>query len=120
MSDPNESPPSPAGLSASGKPRIKVAPIDQSPPGAGPVVSRGAINQVAVTCSVEVGRITMPFKAVRSIRHGEVIALDRPIDDPMDIRVNGMLIARGQIIATESRKFGIRVTEVVAADHEDQ
>jgi flagellar motor switch protein FliN/FliY len=82
-------------------------------------IRQPAIDGIKVNMSVEVGRIEMPIKELRAARQGTVITLDRMVGDSLDVRVNGKLIARGEIVATEGRRYGIRITEIVVPEDED-
>lgn len=118
MSDKPEQPPT--GSKREGS-RVIVEKINRSPPqGDKPAINVAIMDGVNVTFSVEVGRVSIPFRSVRTLKQGEVIAIDRPINDPMDIRVNGTLVARGQVVSTEAKKFGIRITEIISPANETQ
>jgi flagellar motor switch protein FliN/FliY len=67
---------------------------------------------VAVEVSVEVGRCSMRVRDVLQVGPGSVISLDRAAGAPVDVLVNGKLIARGEVVAVDER-YGIRVVEVV-------
>jgi flagellar motor switch protein FliN/FliY len=73
----------------------------------------GLLAQVPVRLSVEVGAASLRLRDVLSLEEGGVIELDRQADEPLDIKVNGTLIARGEIIVTDGR-FGVRLVEIVA------
>ncbi|MDA3888299.1 MAG: flagellar motor switch protein FliN [Allgaiera sp.] len=79
-------------------------------------IKNSSIDAVKVTMTVELGRVSMSIKDLRQTRQGTVIPLDRAVGDPIDIRANGSLIARGEVVATEGNKYGIRVTEIVGPD----
>lgn len=79
-----------------------------------PAIRAVIIDSVNVLLSIEIGRLTMPLKAVRSLKQGEVVGLERAVGDPMDIRINGKLVAKGEVVATDGRKYGIRLTEIVS------
>src|SRR5487761_932001 len=64
------------------------------------------VMDIPVRMSVEVGRADI------SLRH--LVQLDRPATAPLDIRVNGVLIARGEVVVVNDEKMGIRVTDVVS------
>ncbi|MDD2862697.1 MAG: FliM/FliN family flagellar motor switch protein [Acidiphilium sp.] len=116
MTDKPEQPPT--GSKREG-PQVIAEKINRAPPQDNKTAINVAImDGVSVTFSVEVGRISIPFRSVRTLKQGEVIALDRPINDPMDIRVNGTLVGRGQVVSTEAKKFGIRITEIIAPTNE--
>jgi flagellar motor switch protein FliN len=73
----------------------------------------GLLAQVPVRLSVEVGAASLRLRDVLSLEEGGIIELDRQADEPLDIKVNGTLIARGEIIVTDGR-FGVRLVEIVA------
>lgn len=77
------------------------------------VIDPDALSAVAVRLSVELGRVVLPLKQVRALRQGEVVQLDRPVGEALDIRINGRLVARGEVVATEAGRYGIRVSQVV-------
>lgn len=73
------------------------------------------LAQVRVELSVEVGRTTMSLGEALALGPGSVIALDRMADQPVDLLVNGKLVARGEVVVIDS-EYGLRVTEVVGAE----
>lgn len=97
---------------------VEVDPL--TPPAAGGsafrAVKPASIDAVKVTMTVEIGRVSMTIKELRQTRQGTVIPLDRAVGEPIDIRANGSLIARGEVVSTEGHKYGIRVTEIVSSD----
>ena len=80
----------------------------------GPAVPPELIDNLSVDITVELGRLSLRLGAIRALQQGEVLSLDRPVGEPLDIRINGRTIARGEVVATEARRYGIRVTEIVA------
>ncbi len=70
---------------------------------------------VSIRLSVEVGSTMMTLAELAGLDAGSVIALDRQINEPLDICANGAQIARGEIVAVDGR-YGIRITELVAAN----
>lgn len=62
--------------------------------------------------TVELGRKQMRLRDVLALGENSVVELDRLTDDPLDILVNGKLIARGEVVA-QGNRFAIRVLEVV-------
>lgn len=80
-------------------------------PEAEPVSSLGLLAQVPVRLSVEVGAASLRLRDVLALEEGGVIELDRQADEPLDIKVNGTLIARGEIVVNDGR-FGVRLVEI--------
>ncbi|XAH23029.1 flagellar motor switch protein FliN [Xylophilus sp. GW821-FHT01B05] len=75
----------------------------------------GDINRVLdipVQLSVELGRTRVPIKYILQLAQGSVVELDALAGEPMDVLVNGYLIAQGEVVVVND-KFGIRLTDVV-------
>ncbi len=72
------------------------------------------ILDVAVTLALEVGRARIPVRELLQLAPGSIVELDRLAGEPLDVLVNGVRIARGEVVVV-SDKFGIRLTEVVSA-----
>ena len=72
------------------------------------------VLDVPVTLSMEVGRTRMPIRELLQLGQGSVIELDRLAGAPMDVLVNGTLIAHGEVVVV-NEKFGIRLTDIVSA-----
>lgn len=75
----------------------------------------GRLGQVPVRLTVEVGGAALRLADVLALEEGGVVELDRKADEPLDIMVNGTLIARGEVVVTDGR-FGIRLIEIVGGD----
>ena len=74
----------------------------------------GLIQDIDVRLTVELGRTEMPLRDVLALGEESVVMLDRLTDEPLDVMVNGKLIARGEVIA-EGNRFGLRIIELVGA-----
>jgi len=72
----------------------------------------GLIQDIDVRLTVELGRAKMTLREVLALGEGSVVTLDRLVDEPLDILVNGKLIARGEVVA-EGNRFGLRILELV-------
>lgn len=70
------------------------------------------ILDVPVTLSLEVGRAQMSVGRLLRLTQGSVVELDRGAGEPLDVLVNGTLVAHGEIVIVND-KFGIRLTDVV-------
>ncbi|MGI9263619.1 MAG: flagellar motor switch protein FliN [Gammaproteobacteria bacterium] len=71
------------------------------------------IMDVPVTLSLEVGRTKMSVGNLLRLTQGAVVELDRLAGEPLDVLVNGQLLARGEIVVIND-KFGIRLIDVIA------
>jgi flagellar motor switch protein FliN len=72
------------------------------------------ILDVAVTLALEVGRARIPVRELLQLAPGAIVELDRLASEPLDVLVNGVRIARGEVVVV-NEKFGIRLTDVVSA-----
>jgi flagellar motor switch protein FliN/FliY len=71
------------------------------------------ILDVPVTLALEVGRTEMTIGKLLNLSQGAVVELDRNAGEPLDVIVNGALVARGEIVVVND-KFGIRLIDIVA------
>ena len=71
------------------------------------------INNLPVNISVEVGRTKFKIEELMRLTQGSVVELDRLAGEPLDLRVNDVLIAQGEVVLV-NEKYGIRLTQVVA------
>jgi flagellar motor switch protein FliN/FliY len=72
------------------------------------------LSAVPVDLAVEIGRTRMTVGETLELRQGSIIALDRMAGEPVDVLVNGALIARGEVVVIDEQ-FGLRVTEMLGA-----
>lgn len=72
------------------------------------------ILDIPVTLSVEIGRTKQTIRNLLQLNQGSVVEMDRLAGEPMDVLVNGTLIAHGEIVVV-NEKFGIRLTDVISA-----
>ena len=70
------------------------------------------ILDIPVQLTVELGRTRIPIKHILQLAQGSVIELDALAGEPMDVLVNGCLIAQGEVVVVNDR-FGIRLTDIV-------
>lgn len=71
------------------------------------------ILDVPVTLSMEIGRTQINIKNLLQLNQGSVVELDRFAGEPLDVLVNGTLIAHGEVVVIND-KFGIRLTDVIS------
>ncbi len=77
-----------------------------------PVNTLELLQDVPLVVTAELGRTKMLVKDILKLTVGSVIELDKLAGEPVDILVNGKIIARGEVIAV-NENFGIRITEIV-------
>ena len=78
----------------------------------------GLIQDIDVRLTVELGRVDMALRDVLALGEESVVMLDRLTDEPLDVKVNGKLIARGEVVA-EGNRFGLRIIELVGSSRSD-
>jgi flagellar motor switch protein FliN/FliY len=72
------------------------------------------ILDIPVTVSVEIGRTKISISNLLKLNQGSVVELDRLAGEPMDVTVNGTLVAHGEVVVV-NEKFGIRLTDIISA-----
>ncbi len=76
-------------------------------------VNLEVILDVPVTLSMEVGRTRIPIRNLLQLNQGSVVELERAAGEPLDVFVNGTLVAHGEVVVVNER-FGIRLTDVIS------
>ena len=71
------------------------------------------ILDVPVTLSMEIGRTQINIRNLLQLNQGSVIELERAAGEPLDVYVNGTLIAQGEVVVVNER-FGVRLTDVIS------
>lgn len=71
------------------------------------------ILDIPVTLTMQVGKTAITIRNLLQLNQGSIVELDRPAGDPLDVYVNGKLIAHGEVVVVND-KFGIRFTDVVS------
>ena len=107
------------GLSGELSPAARVESAQHLFPSLGAGAKDGAPRQdidmildIPVQLTVELGRTRIPIKHILQLAQGSVIELDALAGEPMDVLVNGCLIAQGEVVVVND-KFGIRLTDIV-------
>jgi len=72
------------------------------------------VLDIPVTLSMEIGRARITIRHLLQLNQGSVVELDRLAGEPLDVLVNGTLVAHGEVVVV-NEKFGIRLTDVVSA-----
>jgi flagellar motor switch protein FliN/FliY len=72
------------------------------------------VLDIPVQLTVELGRTKLPIRNLLQLAQGSVVELDGLAGEPMDVLVNGCLIAQGEVVVV-NEKFGIRLTDVITA-----
>ena len=83
-----------------------------SPQASGMMNELDMILDIPVQITVELGRTKLTIKNLLQLAHGSVVELDAMAGEPMDVLVNGTLIAQGEVVVV-NEKFGIRLTDII-------
>ncbi|WP_298289529.1 flagellar motor switch protein FliN [Thiomonas sp.] len=105
-----------APAAAAAEPVIQPAPFAQLHADSGEraeATQLDLVMDIPVTLSVELGRTKIQIRELLQLAQGSVVDLDRLAGEPMDVLVNGFLIARGEVVLVND-KFGIRLTDIVS------
>ena len=92
------------------KPSVRAEPAVSSSPAS--AENLRVLENIDVMLSVEVGNTELKIRDLLRLNEGSVIELDRLAGDPLDIMVNGTMIAKGEVVMVGER-FGVRFTEIV-------
>jgi len=76
-------------------------------------VKLDVILDIPVTIGMEIGRTQLSIRNLLQLNQGSIVELDRLAGEPMDVLVNGTLVAHGEVVVV-NEKFGIRLTDVVS------
>jgi flagellar motor switch protein FliN/FliY len=86
---------------------------DESMPVADSDVNLDVILDIPVTIAMEIGRSKINIRNLLQLNQGSVVELDRLAGEPLDVLVNGTLIAHGEVVVV-NEKYGIRLTDVIS------
>jgi flagellar motor switch protein FliN/FliY len=89
------------------------APVTAGAHAADQDVKLDVILDVPVTLSLEVGRTRLPIRSLLQLNQGSVVELERAAGEPLDVFVNGTLVAHGEVVVI-NEKFGIRLVDVIS------
>jgi flagellar motor switch protein FliN/FliY len=92
--------------------QVKATPISASAELGGDV-KLDVILDIPISISMEIGRTQMSIRNLLQLNQGSVVELDRFAGEPMDVLVNGTLVAHGEVVVV-NEKFGIRLTDVIS------
>lgn len=90
---------------------VQFAPLGA--PGAGVEGNLGLLMDIPVSGAVELGRTEMLVKNILSLGPGSIVELNREAGEPVDLLINGKLIAKGEVVVIDN-DFGIKITEIIS------
>ncbi|MFC1596248.1 flagellar motor switch protein FliN [Candidatus Margulisiibacteriota bacterium] len=88
---------------------------DLDPSLKGESFSNAMFAQIPIKITVELGQTKLSLQEVLELNEGSIIELDRLAGEPLDLVVNGQLIARGEVVAIDDN-YGLRITEVCSSN----
>ncbi|MER2537541.1 MAG: flagellar motor switch protein FliN [Rhizobiaceae bacterium] len=99
------------------RPHARPAEAQAAMPADGQPSAHSVIMDIPVEVQIVLGSSQMSVSDLMALQRGSTVALDRRIGEPVEVTVNGRMIARGEITVLESdpSRFGIRLTEIVAS-----
>ena len=92
-------------------------PASVAPPAPEPARNLDAILRIPVTVQVVLGSTSMPVADLMKLGRGAVVPLDRRVGEPVEVVVNGRVVARGEMVVLEEdhSRFGVSLTEIVGS-----
>ena len=101
------------------RPRSRARPREEAP---APRRNLEMVMRIPVTVKIVLGSATMPVANLMRLGRGAVIPLDRRVGEPVDMVVNGRVVARGEVVVVDeaTSRFGIKLTEVVGPSDTDK
>ena len=111
------------GVQAKVDANVPVQPAQFTPLNSVPVqvndANIGLILDVPLQVSVELGRTRKSIKEILELSNGSIVELDRLAGEPVDIKVNGKLLAKGEVVVIDEN-FGVRITDIVSPEERAQ
>ena len=89
--------------------------LTAEPGSTGVAASLDIVMDIPVQLTVELGRTRLPIRTLVQLAQGSVVELERLAGEPLDVLVNGCLIAQGEVVVV-NEKLGIRLTDVIGPD----
>jgi flagellar motor switch protein FliN len=89
---------------------------------AAPARNLDLVMRIPVTMKIVLGSATMPVSNLMKLGRGSIIPLERRVGEPIDVVVNGRVIARGEVVVVDeaTSRFGIKLTEVIGPSDSDK
>ncbi|MDH3679562.1 MAG: flagellar motor switch protein FliN [Acidimicrobiia bacterium] len=92
---------------------VTAPPVDAVSPASAAVGGLGLLQDVVLEVTVELGRTRLPLSQLMNLGVGSVVELDRAAGAPVDVRVNGTLFARGEVVVVDD-EYAVRILEILA------
>jgi flagellar motor switch protein FliM len=92
--------------------RVELEKLRSVPRNSAAVPNKTMVERVPVLLTVELGRVSISVKDLRTLRHGQVVTLDQTAGDPLAIFANGQRLGSGEVVSVGRDQYGIRVTSL--------
>ncbi|HQT46485.1 MAG: hypothetical protein B7X08_06135 [Acidocella sp. 20-63-7] len=93
--------------------RVELERLQSQPRGLPVMTGKNVLDRVQVALTVELGRTSITVKDLRQLRHGQILALDQMVGEPLTVFANGQKLAYGEVVAVANDRYGVRVTALV-------
>jgi flagellar motor switch protein FliN/FliY len=93
---------------------MQFQPFDSGPLAASAAAGMGLVGDIPLQVSVELGKTKKDISEILGFGMGTVLVLDKIAGDPVEILVNGKLVARGEVVVIDEN-YGVRITDIVNA-----
>jgi flagellar motor switch protein FliN len=94
---------------------VPLAELEDGPVASATMADLRFLADIDVQVAVEFGRAQLPLRDLLSLGRGQILELDRRVEELVDVLVNGTLVARGEVVLVEGR-YGVRIREILGAD----
>jgi flagellar motor switch protein FliN len=98
--------------------RVELEILPEGRPAGSPVALKSVMENIPLLLTVELGRTIITLKDLRSLRQGQVLALDQIIGEPLGVFANGQRLGMGEVVAAGKDQYGVRITAL--ADERSQ
>ncbi|HQT42593.1 MAG TPA: FliM/FliN family flagellar motor switch protein [Halothiobacillus sp.] len=90
--------------------RVELEVLQENIQSNGTVALKTIMENVPLLLTVELGRNMITLKELRTLRQGQVLALDQIIGEPLGVFANGQRLGAGEVVATGKEQYGVRIT----------
>ncbi|HQT38105.1 MAG TPA: FliM/FliN family flagellar motor switch protein [Acidocella sp.] len=93
--------------------RVELEVLHENKQGRAGAALKTIMENVPLLLTVELGRTVITLKDLRTLRQGQVLALDQIIGEPLGVFANGQRLGMGEVVATGKEQYGVRITALV-------
>lgn len=97
------------------EPQAESTAAEIPPPTNADAANLDVLRDIPVRISLEVGNTSISIRELLQLNRGSIVPLDRAAGEPLDVLVNGKLVAHGEVVVVDE-KFGVRLTDVISQE----